>query len=372
MKNDLIYFDNAATTFPKPDSVKRAVIECLDNYCANSGRSGHSLSNLASEAVYSVRESVASFLDFEFPERVVFTPGATFGLNLAMKSLISQGSHVLISDIEHNSVLRVAAELERTRGVEYDIFNSSDVPNDVPRLIKKNTTHVVSTLASNVDGSLVDVKELSRISREYGVGLIFDASQLLGHEEFSLNGLNFDALCCAGHKGLFGIQGVGFVVFGNNDGGDGIISGGSGSDSKNLEMPSTLPEKFEAGTLPLPSIVSLGAGIDHINSVGVDNISKRLSAYTSLLEHGLKSIGKVEKIFGRMGILSFTSRDVPCEEVARRLDEYGVCTRAGFHCNPLAHRKLGTYDTGTVRISLSHTNTTDEIERFLNILEHVI
>ncbi len=372
MKNNVIYFDNAATSFPKPECVKRAVLECLDNYCANSGRSSHSLSNLASEAVYSARESVASFLNFEYPERVVFTPGATFALNLAMKSLISHGSHVLISDIEHNAVLRVAAELKRTRGIEYDIFNSSDVLNDVPKLIKGNTTHVVSTLASNVDGALIDVTKLSHICEKCGVGVILDASQLLGHEIFSLKDLTFDALCCAGHKGLFGIQGVGFVVFGKNSGGSGILSGGSGSDSKNLEMPSTLPEKFEAGTLPLPSIVSLGAGIDYINSEGVDNISERLMAYTAVLKRGLESFEKIDKCFGRMGIISFTARDVACEEVARRLDEHGVCVRAGFHCNPLAHKKLGTYGTGTVRISLSHTNTADEIERFLNILEHVI
>lgn len=372
MKNNVIYFDNAATSFPKPECVKRAVNECLDNYCANAGRSGHSLSNLASEAVYSVRESVAAFLNYDFPERVIFTPGATFSLNLAMKSLIPRDSHVLISDIEHNSVLRAAEELRRTRGIEYDIFDSSDVTNDITRLIKNNTTYIVSTLESNVDGSLIDAKELSRISEKYGVGVIFDASQLLGHEKLSLDGLSFDALCCAGHKGLFGIQGVGFVVFGKKSGDKGIIFGGSGSDSKSLEMPSTLPEKFEAGTLPLPSIVSLGAGIDYINSQGVDNISKKLSGFTSTLERGLGFSEKIVKRFGRMGIVSFTVHNLPCEDVARRLDAYGVCVRAGFHCNPLAHKKLGTYDTGTVRISLSYTNTVEEIDRFLNILEHVI
>ncbi len=372
MKNKLIYFDNAATSFPKPDCVIRKSVKCLKEYCGNPGRSAHRLSLEASEAVYSVREKLALFLGVKNTENIVFTPGATFSLNLAMKSGIKKGSHILISDMEHNSVLRVAAELRASSHAEYDIFNSDNLRESAESLIRPNTTHIISTLASNVSGDTVDLKELSDIAEEYGLKLILDASQLLGHEKLSLEGIKYDALCSAGHKALFGMQGVGIAVFNRDIPGDGILSGGSGNDSKNLYMPAILPERFEAGTLPLPAIVSLGAGIDFINSCGIESISKKLSSLTEKLKDGIASLHGIKMCRGKTGIVSFCAEDIPSEELAGAFDGYGICVRGGFHCAPLMHKKIGTYKNGTVRASLSYFNTEKEIFRFLETLEYIL
>lgn len=371
MKNSMIYLDNAATSFPKPDSVISETVRCLRHYAANPGRSGHRLSVKASEAVYSVREKISALVDWNVPEHVVFTSGATFAINLAMKSTVRQGSHILISDMEHNSVLRAAVELKEKRGVDFDIFNSSELQSDITSKIKENTTHVVSTLMSNVNGARIDAKILSDLCNEKGLGLILDASQLLGHEKFSLKDIKFTALCCAGHKALFGMEGVGFVIFGDSEVGDGIVFGGSGTDSKNPHMPILLPDKFEAGTLPLPAIVSLGAGIDFINSCGVEKISSRIFEMTERLRKEIKALSRIEFCEGEGGIISFTSFDIESEALSEKLDEFGICVRGGFHCAPLMHKKLGTYENGTVRASLSYFNTDAELEYLISALTYI-
>ncbi len=372
MKNKVIYFDNAATSFPKPEAVIKETLRCIKKYCGNPGRSGHRLSISASERVFSVREKIAEFIKSDNPESVVLTSGATFALNLAMKSGINNGSHILISDMEHNSVLRVAEELRVCRGVIYDVFDSDALPQSIEMLIRNNTTHIVSTLASNVNGKKTDLAALSDICKKYGIKLILDSSQLLGHEAVSLEGIEYDALCSAGHKALFGIAGVGFAVFKRTYLPRGIISGGSGNDSKNLNMPEGLPEKYEAGTLPLPAIASLGAGIDFINEYGIDKIALKLHEMTEYLSKGLRELKNIDLCDGRGGILAFTAKDMPSEELSRKLDDYGVCVRGGFHCAPLMHKKLGTYKHGAVRISLSCLNTKKEISDFLNITEHIL
>ncbi len=372
MKNNVIYFDNAATSFPKPDAVISETMRCLRSYAANPGRSGHRLSVAASEAVYSVREKISALVDAPTPENVVFTPGATFAINLAMKSAVARGSHILISDMEHNSVLRCAVDLKERCGVEFDIFDSSDPLRDITGKLKENTTHIVSTLMSNVNGARIDVRMLSDLCERNGLGLILDASQLLGHEKFSLKDIKFTALCCAGHKALFGMEGIGFVIFGDSRLGDGIVFGGSGSDSKNPHMPLLLPEKFEAGTLPLPAIVSLGAGIDFINSCGIDKIAARISEMTEQLKRGIKDLSGIEFCDGECGIISFTAFDIPSEMLSERLDEVGICVRGGFHCAPLMHKKLGSYENGTVRVSLSYFNTDKELERLISVLPRII
>ncbi len=373
MKNKLIYFDNAATSFPKPECVISEVINCVKSYSGNPGRSGHTLSILASEAVYSVREKIADLLDAEESDSVVLTSGATFSINLAMMSGIQKDAHILISDMEHNSVLRAAAQLQKSKGVEYSVFNSSALTEDIPRLIRKNTTHIVCTLVSNVTGECIDLETLSALSESHGLKLILDASQALGHKKISLKGVSYDALCCAGHKALFGMQGVGFAVFNRKKIGDGIVFGGSGTNSKSLDMPENLPERFEAGTLPLPAIVSLGAGIDFINFQGQENIENRLCHLTEFLLNELYCIPEIKLCSGNLGIVAFCARNMQSEELAGRLDDFGICVRGGFHCSPLMHKKLGTYDDGgAVRASLSIFNTEEEIYRFSSVLRHIL
>ncbi len=371
MKNKCTYLDNAATSFPKPKCVLKETLEFFKKYGGNPGRSAHKISLAASERVFSVREKVASLVGC-VPERVVFTSGATQAINLAMKTGIEDGAHILISDMEHNSVFRVAHALRQRCGVEYSIFDSECVEKSLNTLVTPKTTHIISSLASNVSGKKIELKILSDFAKKHGIGLILDASQLLGHEELSLKDINFNVLCCAGHKALFGIQGVGFAIFGKSIPQRSFIEGGSGADSKNPNMPSELPEKYEAGTLPTPAIVSLGAGIDFISSHGISQIEKKLSLMTDLIKDRVTSINGIDLCEGEGGIISFTHKKIPSEILAARLDEHGICVRGGFHCSPLMHKKLGTYENGAVRVSLSCLNSLKDLDKFFVALKSAL
>lgn len=368
MKGKYIYLDNAATTFPKPESVIKRTVGFMRREAANPGRGSHKLSLLASESIYSVRESISDFLGISEPERVVFTPGATFALNLAIKTGVKSGDHVLISDLEHNSVLRAVHSLSLSHEVTYSVFSTDDPEESIRKLVTSKTTHLISTLASNIDGRRVDIRILSRISREYGLKLILDASQLLGHTPIHLSGIEFDVLCSAGHKALFGYPGVGFAVFGNKSKRSTFLEGGSGSSSKEPVMPELLPERFEAGTLPTVSIISLGAGIDHIRSTGLDKIENFLTTCTEELKARLSFIKGIEHVSGNLGTVMFTHKEISSEALAERLDAQGFAVRGGFHCAPLAHKTVGTYENGAVRVSFSHLNKRRDIDLFENAL----
>lgn len=372
MKSKYIYFDNAATSLPKPKCVLKKTSDFIRHSMANPGRSSHRLAMKCAEEIYSVRESICNLLSYPYPERVVFTAGATVALNLAIKTSLKEGSHVLISDLEHNSTLRAVHALKLKGICDYSVFDTDDIEVSIKSLIRKETTHVISTLSSNVDGRAVDEMTLSRVANEYGLGLILDGSQRIGHGPFDLSKLNFQTLCCAGHKALFGFPGVGFCVFNDDSSRATFIEGGSGTDSKSYVMPRRLPEHFEAGTLPLPAIISLGAGIDFIQGVGLSKIEQKLSYDTKLFMDMLSEIKEVNLCKGNSGIVTFTHERLESEIIAKRLDEHGFAVRGGFHCAPLAHRKLGTYSYGTVRASLSYFNDTNEILRFGEALRKII
>ena len=365
----MIYLDNAATTFPKPKNVLKETFKCIKEYCGNPGRSSHILSIKTSEKVYEARENVASFLNFDRPENVVFCQNATLALNIAIKSIIQPNSHVLISDLEHNSVLRPLHAISKKYSVNYSIFNSSGILEDnIKRLLKNNTKYIVSTLASNVIGREIDLSELSKIAKKYNLILITDASQLLGHKKVDLSETQCDALCSAGHKALFGIQGVGFVVFNKKTATETFVEGGSGNDSFNLEMPTDLPERYEAGTLSSPSIISLSAGIDFINNIGITAINEKIKFLETKYSDILLSFKKIKLYEHNNGVISFNFLGIPPNIVSEELNKYGICTRSGYHCSPLAHKTIGTIETGTVRIGLSFLNTAQESDDFYKAL----
>lgn len=368
----MIYLDNAATTFPKPHIVIDRTFECIKKYCGNPGRSSHKLSVKISEKIYETREAISDFLGIDRPESVVFCQNATHALNLAIKTTVEPHSHVLISDIEHNSVLRPIHALSVSDGVEYSTFDTKcDIETSIPPLIKENTKYIVSTLASNVFGREVSLEKLSCIAKRYDLTLITDSSQLLGHKAIDLTKTPCSVLCAPGHKALFGIQGAGFAVFSDNLKRMTFIEGGSGSDSKNLSMPELLPERFEAGTVPSPSIVSMLYGIEFIKSVGIDEIEKKLKKLTDrYVELILSNKNAVLYEYGN-GVISFNVGNVPSLIVAEEFDKCGICVRSGLHCAPLAHKGLGTIDTGTVRVSLSYLNERKETERFYKVLTSV-
>lgn len=351
----MVYLDNAATTNKKPKAVYKAVSDSLKNISANSGRGAHALSLKASKKVYETREGICDFLNFSAPEGVVFTLNATYALNMAIKGLIREKSHVIISDLEHNSVLRPIHRLNKELGVCYTTFSSSaeNLYKEIESHVRSDTKAIVSTLASNVTGKEIPFEVLAEVAKKRGLKLIVDASQYIGHKEIDITKTPCSALCAPAHKGLFGIMGLGFAVFGDSEI-ETIVEGGSGNFSKSPEMPPHLPERLEAGTLPIPAIAALKEGIGYIKNVGYSEIESKSRRLTELCAEMILSVrGTV--VYGKnLGIVTFNLKGFNSEEVCGLLDEYGICVRGGIHCSPLAHQTLGTSEFGAVRVSLSY------------------
>ena len=368
----MIYLDNAATSFPKPRDVITEVIKCLETYCGNPGRSSHRLSLAAADKIFEVRDNLSSFLGNKRCENVVFTPNATYALNLVIKGLIDEKCHCIISDLEHNSVIRPTKKRLMELGGELSVFDTEkDVYDAIVPLIRKDTKIIISTLCSNVTGKFVDLIQLSRIAKEYNLMLVLDASQYLGHAPLNLSDIYYTALCSAGHKNLFGIQGSGFALINDCKLFNTMVEGGSGVDSFSEHMPLLLPERYEAGTLSTPAIASLGAGINFINQITVEAIEKKISYLTELIKYELSTIPKISIYGANNGIVSFNLSDYSSSYVSDILDSNGIATRSGFHCAPLIHKKLGTEKRGTVRASLSYFNTEKQIHALIKVLRKI-
>ena len=368
----MIYFDNGATTFPKPNSVICAVEAFIRKMGGNPSRSSHKLSRMAGEEVYKTRETVAKLIGVDTPENIVFTYNATYALNMAIKSMIRERCHIICSDVEHNSVMRPIRSLEKRLGVEYSIFDSDISPEiAIPTLVRDDTRFIISTLSSNVTGKEIDIFALSRVANKYSLRLIIDASQSIGHKRINLSNCPCDALCAPGHKSLFGIQGSGFVYFKNGLREGEFIEGGSGTNSIDPEMPIWLPEAYEAGTLGTPAIVALRHGIEFIEEIGLGNIEYHLNKLRCRAYDGLKQIKGVSAYKTEGGIALFNLSGMDSTELSYLLDKKGVCVRGGLHCAPSAHKKLGTIDSGAARLSFSIMNSEKEIDEFLAIMENI-
>ncbi len=370
----MIYLDNAATSFPKPNEVIYKTVDFIKNSCGNPGRSSHSLSIKTSEKIYETRENICKLLGIkDKSENVVFTQNTTYALNFALKCCIKSGSHILISDIEHNSVARPIFAMKNTHGISYDIFDSSDVVNSIEKLINKNTKYIVSTLSSNVTGFEIPLPILSKLAQKHSLFLIVDASQEIGHKEINLKKTPCDILCAPGHKSLFGFQGCGFIVFNNTEIlGAPLIEGGSGNESISKNMPQHLPERYEAGTLPSPSIVSLNEGINFLNQVTISEIYRHINKLTSELYARFSEIRDINLYGFDNGILSINVDKMDSNFLAEKLDELNICTRSGLHCAPMAHKVLGTLNSGTLRISFSYMNTYDDVDKVYYAVKSII
>lgn len=369
-----VYLDNAATSFPKPTGVYAALGRALRESVGNPGRSGHRASVQAAECVFEVREKVARLFRLSDASRVVFTLNATHALNMAIKTTLRSPCHILLSDMEHNATLRPILHLVRKDpGYTYSIFpTEGDLERTLTQMIRPETGLIVSTLASNVTGATVSLPILSRVARTRAIPLIVDGSQAAGHMEIDLKSHPVDVFCAPGHKGLFGLTGVGFAIFCDDRRRDSFMEGGSGSMSRDPEMPIALPERFEAGTLPVPAIATLGAGIDEICRVGIETIAHKLKTLGDLAQIRLAEDRDVEMVgSSASGILSFRHRGVDAAALATYLDAHGICVRAGLHCAPLAHKKLGTLESGTVRVSFSHLNGEGDVDALADALAHL-
>ena len=369
----MIYFDNAATSFPKPECVNRELIKCVKKYLGNPGRSSHRLSLMAAEKIYSAREEVAELLGVNAPEQIVFTYNATHALNLAIKSFVTKDCHVLTSDFEHNSVIRPLEKMKQVLGITYSLFScDGDVKANLDSVLQANTTGIICSIASNVLGYELPLKLLSSYARERGLFLIIDASQAIGHIDINLEDTPCDALCAPGHKALFGIQGCGFAYFKDPQRREGLIEGGSGSDSINPNMPITLPEGYEAGTPATPAIVTLGSGIRFIKNVGIDEIGRKLRFLTCEAKYRLESIPSIKVYKEGVGLISFNAIGLTSSYVSSMLDKKGFCVRGGLHCAPSVHRKLGTLNQGTVRLSFSYLNHLNEIDALYKAIKSIV
>lgn len=378
----MIYFDNAATTYPKPEAVLSEIIHVMKHSGGNPGRGSHRLSLAAANKVYECRAAVAAHFSGS-PENVVFTYNTTYALNIAIKAFARRGSHVLISDIEHNSVYRPLCALSR-RGVSFDIFNAScdgdAVIESIRSKIQPNTQLLCASLASNVCGIRLPVEKIGALCRSRGIIFVADAAQCAGNCRIDIEAAGIDALCAPAHKGLYGPQGCGFIIFSARQNSEvakleTFAEGGSGLNSLDRFMPSVLPERFEAGTLGTPAIAGLRAGIGFVESIGTEKIYEHENMLYRRAREMLGSLSNVtiyapEADSG--GILLFNIAGKPSTEIAEALDKSGICVRAGFHCSPLAHAKLKTGENGAVRLSFGVYNRLQELETFYRRVNELV
>lgn len=374
----MIYFDNAATTYPKPSSVLASAVLAMKKYSFNSGRGGYKESIKAGEMIYSVREKVASMFGFE-PQNVAFTKNCTEALNMAIKGSVKPGDHIIISSLEHNSVSRVAEKLFDDGIIDYDIakysYNDDEMVANFENLIKPNTTLVVCMHSSNAFGVTFPVAKIGKMCKLHGIRFVVDGAQGAGVADINAKRDNIDILCAPGHKCLLGAMGTGFIAVRDGLELSTVEEGGTGSNSMSLKQPDFLPDRLEAGTLNNSGIVSLGKGIDYINSYGTEAIYNH---EFSLMQHTYKALENINDVvlytpFPEQGktmpIISFNFGDYSSEKTAAILAKNDICTRAGFHCTPLAHKHFGTTDRGTVRISFGMFNTVRDCDALINLVK---
>lgn len=371
----MIYFDNAATGGFKPFKVVDTVFDTIKNLNANAGRSGHKLSYLATEAVFETRKTVADFFGLKKSENVVFTHNCTSALNTAIFGLYKKGSKVITTALEHNSVLRPLYELERRGEISLTVITpkvGGVSAEEVKKELTPDTSLVVINYASNVNGIENDVEGIGKLLEKTKTAFVVDGAQAAGHTEINVNNQLIDALCIAGHKGLNSIQGVGAIIFSQKAKIRPLLFGGTGTDTFSKEMPEDYPEKLEAGTLNLPAIRSLKAGIDYVSG-NLSYISAQLFSLTEYLIEKLSLLPfiKIQSIPNKYGIVSFSHDEIPSQELAQILsDKYDIAVRGGFHCAPLMHKYLKTHKLGTVRVSFAPQNTRREINVLLSALKN--
>ena len=370
----MIYFDNAATSWPKPAQVKEAMNQFMEEIGANPGRSGHFRSIEAARIVFETREALSVLFHVKDSSRIVFTLNATESINLVLKGLLKSGDHVITSSMEHNSVMRPLRDLEK-KGIELSIIPCSHDgmldPGEVERKIQSNTKMVVLNHASNVTGTLLPIVEVGKITRTYNLLFLVDAAQTAGAYPINVEKDGIDLLVFTGHKSLYGPQGTGGLVVGERIKEKEMIplkQGGTGSRSEFEEQPDFLPDCFESGTLNGVGLAGLLAGVQFVLGKGVERIRQNEITLIGKLIKGLKEIPRV-KLYGpenqgdRIVTLSFNVAQLSPSDTASRLEkEFGVLCRPGLHCAPAAHRTIGTFPEGTIRFGLGAFNTEAEIK----------
>jgi len=374
----MIYFDNAATTFPKPHSVISAMTGALIEYGANPGRAGHKLSLKTAEAVYNAREKCADFFGAEVGN-TVFTLNCTHALNAAIKGILKSGDHVICSDIEHNAVLRPIYALSKEKGTSYSFAKTyaddDETLKSFERLINRRTKAIVCTMAGNVTGKILPVRKIGELCKRRNICFIVDAAQGAGVLPVSLSD-NINIICAAGHKGLYGPMGTGLMITDGKFRLATVIEGGTGSSSKELIQPEILPDRFESGTINTAGAISLGAGIDFVRNKSVEVIHNHEMNLCRRFYEGISGIPRVKLytdfLNGRYApVVPFNIDGLTSEETSAKLSMAGFCLRGGYHCAYPVHKKIGTGEIGAVRFSPSVFSTTNEVLSLIKTISRI-
>ena len=380
-----IYLDNASTTFPKPEVVARAVYEYMTTQGANINRGCYDSAYDVEELVFETRQMLCDLFHGVDCKNVVFTKNVTESLNVILKGFLRPGDHILVSAMEHNAMMRPIRQLEAA-GVEFDRIPCDEQGNlrldEMEKLLRPNTKAIAMMHASNVCGTVLPIEKVGAFCHAHGLKFIVDCAQTAGVFPIDMEAMHIDALAFTGHKGLLGPQGIGGFLLKEEMIGliDPLLSGGTGSISHTEEIPAFMPDRFEPGTMNLPGIMGLHAGLQWLEDTGIDNIRNHELALTARFLSGLEKLegeGHI-RIIGRRdlenrtGVVSIQTLKKELAQAAFELDaDHGIQTRVGLHCAPSAHQTLSTYPTGTIRFSFGWFNTEDHVDAALHALEEI-
>ena len=376
----MIYLDNSATTYPKPYSVREAVAAAMKNG-ANPGRSGHTPSIKASEKIFEARKTAANFFGLKNETNVIFTLNCTMSLNMVIKGILKPGDHVVVSSIEHNSVMRPIEKMKNI-GITYTqakvfVKDNDRTLDSFRKAINAKTRMIVCTHASNVWGIKLPIERISALAHEYGLLVAVDAAQTAGVVPIDVSDSRIDFLCVPGHKGLYGPMGTGILIVSGDIAPDSLMEGGTGSGSISYSQPAGLPDKLESGTPNFSGIAGLKSGMDYVSRVKIENIAKHEFALVKHLYRELRKINGVKLYMPEpepdyfVPILSFNIDGKDSESVAKDLNYRGIAVRAGLHCSPAAHRAFQTEETGAVRISPSSFTSMREIDYLISAVKRI-
>ena len=378
----MIYFDNAATSFPKPQIVKNGLKDIFKKYGGNPGRSGHDMSMDTALMIYKCRESIAELFNAYNVEDVIFTQNCTYATNFAIKGIVSKGDHVIISSYEHNAVLRPIHKLKNDGIISYDIANVYEDDDErtiasFRRLIKKNTQLIICIHASNVFGNILPIKEISELAHNNNSMFMVDAAQTAGIIPIDIKDVEIDFLCMPGHKSLYGLSGIGILITRYGQRLSTIIEGGTGSSSQNFFQPDFIPDRLESGTVNTVGVLGLYNGIKFIKTNGIDNLYTNEIKIAQYIYNKLYSNKKIILYTNFPAkdkytpVISFNIRDMDCDNVVSILNKQGFAVRGGLHCSPLAHMSKDTIDIGTVRLSVGAFNTIGHAEKFCKVINNI-
>lgn len=365
----MIYLDNGATSLRKPPEVARAVLQAMKQ-CGNPGRGGHKAAMQAADTVYRCRETASELFDCE-PEQVVFTKNCTEGLNIAIDTLVKPGDRVVVTGFEHNAVMRPLY----SKGAQIivagrKLFDPADTLTQFEKALKSGVSAAIFTHCSNVFGYILPVEKMASLCRYYTVPFAIDCAQSAGTVPLSLKRLGADFLAMPGHKGLLGPQGTGLLLCARQ--GEPVLYGGTGTDSESHRMPQQLPERLEAGTLNVPGIAGLNAGLSWLKSKGIERLGNRERQVSKLCVSELKKLGYLVFSGEHQGSTVSFVTEMDCEEMAQKLGQQGIAVRAGLHCAPLAHESAGTLQTGTVRVSFGIDASAEQVTALTKALARIV